>query len=223
MSWSAPSKRPCSGTDASIGQTHAILLAISYHILSYSDVFPKTVYIKYHTPHFSLSVTCFWLHPTFLLLVPEILIFIFFILTDVHHRFLLQLRSSRKKRGLHDEWYGNYKHAPTSAKILNQWWPFSFVLIKWSLEYVGSRRIMLAHVAPLKCPITKAPTLQASSWTGRPMSSRSTWGSAMEEDEIPYHLLMRWRHVRILKVVMETCEYSKNTYSTKLYRLYRSL
>ena len=82
---------------------------------------------------------------------------------------------------------------------------------------------MLAHVAPLKCPITKAPTLQASSWTGRPMSSRSTWGSAMEEDEIPYHLLMRWRHVRILKVVMETCEYSKNTYSTKLYRLYRSL
>lgn len=129
----------------------------------------------------------------------------------------------QEKRGLHDEWYGNYKHAPTSAKILNQWWPFSFVLIKWSLEYVGSRRIMLAHVAPLKCPITKAPTLQASSWTGRPMSSRSTWGSAMEEDEIPYHLLMRWRHVRILKVVMETCEYSKNTYSTKLYRLYRSL
>lgn len=100
---------------------------------------------------------------------------------------------------------------------------FSFVLIKWSLENVGSRRIMLAHVAPLKCPITKAPTLQASSWTGRPMSSRSTWGNAMEEDEIPYHLLMRWRHVRIIKVVMETCEYSKNTYSTKLYRLYRSL
>lgn len=131
MSWSSPSKRPCIGTDAIIGQTRAILLAISYHIPSYSDVFPKTVYnvyIKYHTPHFSLSVTCFWLHPTFLLLVPEILIFIFFILTDVHHRFLLQLRSSSKKRGLHDEWYGN-KHAPTSAKILNQWCALSMLFL----------------------------------------------------------------------------------------------
>ena len=58
------------------------------------------------------------------------------------------------------------------------------------LDHVGSRCCLL------KCPITsitKAPTLQASSWTGRPMSSRSTWRTM--EDEIPGYLLMRWRHV----------------------------
>ena len=144
MSWSSPSKWPCVGIDAIIGQAHAVLLAISYHIPAHSNVFPQN-------GSYQIS------YPSLLLIRPMSLVTSHISAPCPRNSHLHLLHPHwrpppvsppdllQQKKGLHDEWYWNVWELQTCPNIGQKHIQnpehgvmFFLLFIKWSLDHVGS-------------------------------------------------------------------------------------